>query len=157
MFELYLDYPHAITSVKKIYENQIDLGSCAYDAQNAPLGYEACLWTEQIAADEELEKRLFPRLYAVAELAWRGAGDYKAFEARLREEMKEMEKRGICVTPYEDWERQGQKRQEEASAFMTAMHAQPPKEEKEEAAAPSEMGEDFEEKLKSRFFQEGGN
>lgn len=157
MFELYLDYPHAITSVKKIYENQIDLGSCAYDAQNAPLGYETCLWTEQIAADEELEKRLFPRMYAVAELAWRGAGDYKAFEARLREEMKEMEKRGICVTPYEDWEPQGQKRQEEASAFMTAMHAQPPKEEKEEAAAPSEMGEDFEEKLKSRFFQEGGN
>ncbi len=151
MFELYLDYPHAMTSVKKMYENQIDLGSCAYNADNAPLGYETCVWTEQITADEELEKRIFPRLYVVAELAWFGAGDYEEFEARLREEMKEMEKRGIHVTPYEDWNPEGQKRQQEASRFMAAMHAKPPEDEQEELADTSEAGEDFQKKLKSRF------
>lgn len=151
MFELYLDYPYAMTSVKKIYENQIDLGSCAYDTENAPLGYEACVWTEQITTDEELEKRIFPRMYVLAELAWCGAGDYEEFEARLQEEMGEAQKRGISVTPYEDWNPEGRKRQEEASRFMTAMHAEPPEEEKEEVIETPETGEDFQRKLMSRF------
>lgn len=156
MFELYLDYPHAMTSVKKMYENQIDLGSCAYDAKNSPLGYEACVWTEQITTVEELEKRIFPRMYVAAELAWCGAGDYEEFEDRLRDEMKETEKRGISITPYKDWNPEGQKRQQEASAFMAAMHAKPSDEEKGEVAESSEMGEDFQKKLLSRFFQEEG-
>lgn len=156
MFELYLDYPHAMTSVKKMFENQIDLGSCAYDSKDAPLGYEACVWTEQVTTDEELEKRIFPRMYVLAELAWCGADNYEEFEARLQEEMREAEKKGISVTPYEDWNPEGQKRQQEASAFMAAMHAKPPKEEKDEVADPSEDGEDFQRKLKTRFFQGEG-
>lgn len=153
MFELYLDYPHAMTSVKKMFENQIDLGSCAYDAENAPLGYEACVWTEQITTNEELEKRIFPRMHVLAELAWCGAGSYEEFEARLQKEMRETEKRGICVTPYEDWNPRGQKRQQEASAFLAVMHAKPPEEEKNEVVVSPEAGEDFQRKFMSRFFQ----
>lgn len=154
MFELYLDYPHAMTPVKKIYENHIDLGNCEFDTNNSPYGYEACVWTEYITANEELEKRIFPRVYVLAELAWHGAGDYEEFEARLIEEMKEAEKAGISVTAYENWNPQGQERQQEAFGYMAGMHTEMPKADKDETVDPSGVGEEFQKKFITRFFKE---
>lgn len=154
MFELYLDYPHAMTSVKKIYDNRIDLGSCEYDPANAPYGYEACVWTEHITTNEELEKRIFPRIYALAELAWHGAGDYEEFEMRLKQEMAETKKAGISVVPYDGWNPEGGRRQKEAFDYMGAMHVDLPEEDQDEVVDPSGVGEDFRRKFMSRFFKE---
>lgn len=154
MFELYLDYPHAMTSVKKIYENQIDLGSCEWNPAHAPYGYEACVWTEHITKNEELEKRIFPRIYVLAELAWYGAGDYAAFEDRLKEEMAQVERAGVSTTPYVDWNPQGQERQQEAFGYMAGLNMPLPEEDKDEVVDPSGVGEDFQRKFMSRFFRE---
>lgn len=38
-------------------------------------GIEACLWTEYVTDQEDLENRLYPRLLALAEAAWRGKAE----------------------------------------------------------------------------------
>ena len=50
------------------------------------LGTQGQLWTEYIATPEQLEYMAFPRLLALAEVAWTSADqkDYKTFLARLR-------------------------------------------------------------------------
>lgn len=154
MFELYLDYPHAMTSVKKIYENQIDLGSCEYDEKNMPYGYEACVWSEHITTNEDLEKRLFPRIYVLSEIAWCGAGNYENFEVRLRAEMEEVEKSGISVVAYQNWNPEGHARQQEAFEYMASLHAEMSEEDKNEVVDPSEVGDDFQRKFMTRFFQQ---
>lgn len=153
MFELYLDYPHAMTSVKKIFDNRIDLGSCEYDPSNAPYGYEACVWTEHITTNEELEKHIFPRIYVLAELTWHGVGDYEEFEMRLKQEMAETEKAGISVVPYDGWNPEDDQRQKEAFGYMGAIHTELPEEDKDEVVDPSDVGEDFGRKFVSRFFR----
>lgn len=155
MYELYLDYPHAMTSVRKMYGNRIDQGDCAWDGPGAPYGYEACLWTEQVETNEQLEQHLFPRIYVMAELAWHGAGDdYEEFEARLRAEMEEVRRKGISVVPYEDWNPQGQKRQQEASEYMSRMLSGLPKDDKGETMNPVGIAEDFKKTFMARFFRD---
>ena len=49
------------------------------------LGVEAPLWTETITTIDEIEEMAFPRLAAIAEIAWssRGERDFQDFAARL--------------------------------------------------------------------------
>lgn len=152
MFEFYLDYPHAMTSVKKMYDNKIDFGSCLYDTGNKPCGYEACVWTEHIRTEEELEKHIFPRIYVLAELAWHGASEYEEFEKRLQEEMQSLNKNGISVTPYEEWNPTGEKRQMEIRSYMGNLNAGLANADQEEVVDPSDTGEEFKQKFMQRFF-----
>src|SRR5262249_4293988 len=54
-------------------------------AESAILGIEAPLWSESIATMRDLEYLAFPRLAAVADLAWTPASrhDWDAFSVRL--------------------------------------------------------------------------
>ena len=54
---------------------------------NSAVGIEAPLWTELILTDERANERLWPRLLAVAELAWSSPvnKDFDGFVARTRE------------------------------------------------------------------------
>lgn len=54
---------------------------------NSAVGIEAPLWTELILTDERANERLWPRLLAVAELAWSSPAnkDFDGFVARARE------------------------------------------------------------------------
>ncbi|MGI4831107.1 MAG: beta-N-acetylhexosaminidase, partial [Janthinobacterium lividum] len=48
------------------------------------IGVEACLWTEHVRTDERIEHMLFPRLAALAEVAWSPeARDWSSFLDRL--------------------------------------------------------------------------
>ena len=61
------------------------------------LGIEACVWTEFIATERYLEFMTFPRLLALAEIAWspRGPRDQKEFEARLQPHIEALRAKGI--------------------------------------------------------------
>lgn len=73
----YLDYPAGMTSLKKTYNyNEEEISSAA-------TGLEAPLWTEYIDDVQKLEKNAYPRLFAVAERAWSGRGDYAEFLSSL--------------------------------------------------------------------------
>jgi|tagenome__1003787_1003787.scaffolds.fasta_scaffold20978723_3 hexosaminidase len=61
------------------------------------LGIEACVWTEFIATERYLEFMTFPRLLALAEVAWRPRGprDDKEFEMRLQPHLEVLRAKGI--------------------------------------------------------------
>jgi hexosaminidase len=61
------------------------------------LGVEAAVWTEFIETERYLEFMTFPRLLALAEVAWRAKGprDDKEFEQRLAPHLDGLRARGI--------------------------------------------------------------
>ena len=61
------------------------------------LGIEGCVWTEFIASERYLEFMTFPRLLALAEIAWRPKGprDEKEFEERLAPHIEALLAKGI--------------------------------------------------------------
>jgi hexosaminidase len=61
------------------------------------LGIEACVWTEFIATERYLEFMTFPRMLALAEIAWRPVGrrDETEFNARLEPHIEALRAKGI--------------------------------------------------------------
>jgi hexosaminidase len=61
------------------------------------LGIEACVWTEFIATERYLQFMTFPRLLALAEIAWRPKGprDQKEFEERLAPHIETLRAKGM--------------------------------------------------------------
>ena len=61
------------------------------------MGIEACVWTEFIATERYLEFMTFPRLLALAEIAWRAKGprDDKEFQERLAPHIEALRAKGI--------------------------------------------------------------
>jgi hexosaminidase len=61
------------------------------------LGIEACLWTEFITTERYLEFMTFPRLLALAEIAWRPKGprDETEFDTRLEPHIEALRTKGI--------------------------------------------------------------
>jgi hexosaminidase len=61
------------------------------------LGIEACVWTEFIQSERYLQFMTFPRMLALAEIAWRpkGTRDEKEFEERLAPHIEALRAKGI--------------------------------------------------------------
>lgn len=140
MFELYLDYPHGMTPLKKLYRTIPNFGGKAIGKPENLLGLEACLWTEHVYTPERFEQLLFPRAIALAELAWSGAGDYTDFKKRLVKWAANPINTAIRFTPEKMWDPIGKARQTEAVTFfkaMTGTMSEDVREQTMEAAAPS--------------------
>ena len=140
MFELYLDYPHAMTPLKKIFHTVPQFGGKPIGNPKNLLGLEACLWSEQVTTNERLEQLLFPRMLAVAELAWSGPGDYSEFKDWLAAWMALPINSAIAFTAPDWWDPRGKGRQAEALRFFRGMFGSMPEElrqETAEAVAPS--------------------
>ncbi len=83
-FPLGLDWANGPTSVRESYEwDPADIVAGVGDEQL--LGVEAPVWSETITTIEELERMAFPRLAAIAEIAWspRAGRSWKEFAPRL--------------------------------------------------------------------------
>ena len=52
--------------------------------KNQVLGFQANLWTEEIASEQRLDFMTYPRISALAEAAWGNNGDYDAYLNRLK-------------------------------------------------------------------------
>lgn len=72
-------------------------------ADEAPfiLGVQGQLWTEYVRDAKEAEYRLFPRLAALAEVAWTQPGnkDEASFRERLAPRMEHLKNQGVTVHP----------------------------------------------------------
>ena len=69
----YLDYPFHVTDTEKILHwNPVPAWLQGTGCEK-PHGIEAAMWTERIATRSRAGYQLFPRLAAIAEIAWRGA------------------------------------------------------------------------------------
>jgi hypothetical protein len=136
MFELYLDYPHSMIPLKKIYEFEPHLYKYDIPNRNGLMGFEACCWTEHIDNEKDLCEHIFPRVYALAERAnGEMHTDYEAFKIRVREKIKLLDKEGIPYTKEECWDPIGKTRREDAISFYFNMGAGVDEEEAKKQAA----------------------
>lgn len=152
MFELYFDYPYSMSPLKKVYQTAPHLGKRPCEKDGLPIGMEACVWTEQIRESGRLEEMIFPRIYAVAELAWSGRRSYKDFERRAADEAMRLWQEGICVMPEERWNPKGKERRREAFAFFQKMGEISAAADREEAVMPK-PGREFARCFATKFFQ----
>jgi len=67
------------------------------DESGHVLGIEACVWTEFIETERYLQFMTFPRMLALAEIAWRAKGprDESEFNARLEPHIEALRAKGI--------------------------------------------------------------
>lgn len=121
MFELYLDYPHSMNSLKKVYSCNPHIYNV--DCTEAPglVGLEACLWSEHIPTPEKLYKRLFPRCQALAENAWSRERDYEDFKARLKPILAYAQAQGITGVEESGWDPTGEEKIEDAIQYLKGM------------------------------------
>ena len=93
-FEYYLDYPYGMTGLKKTYEYDLKLKK--KQIKNLK-GLEAPIWTEYVDSQEQLDYMVYPRLIAVADVAWGGSEgkNYEDFELRLIQFSKILDKNNI--------------------------------------------------------------
>ena len=86
MFDLYYDYPAAMSPMKRSYLASPMIDGHDYSDDEVLLGFECCTWSEYIDNPTTLENRMFPRLYALAENAWSGGieSNYEDFCIRLK-------------------------------------------------------------------------
>lgn len=136
MFELYLDYPHSMIPLKKIYEFEPHLYKYKIPKEDGLVGFEACCWTEHIDNEKDLCEHIFPRVFALAE---RACGeehtDYETFKERVREKTKLLDEAGILYTKEEWWDPEGKERRDDAIQFYLNMGAGVDEEEKKKQAA----------------------
>lgn len=85
------------TSIEKILAWEPVPDSFTPDQSARVLGIEAAVWTEFIQSERYLEFMTYPRLLALAEVAWRPKGprDDKEFEQRLEPHIEALRARGI--------------------------------------------------------------
>ena len=118
MFSLYLDYPHAMSPLKNVYNTQPVTGKINREDTPGLLGFEACLWTEHIKENKALERLLFPRIFAAAEISWTREKDYGGFLSRLEAKLESIKKAGVSFTQLENCNPKGKARRREAVGFL---------------------------------------
>ncbi|MBQ6811561.1 MAG: family 20 glycosylhydrolase [Agathobacter sp.] len=136
MFELYLDYPHSMIPLKKVYEFEPHLYKYDIPNMDGMIGFEACAWTEHIETEKDLCEHIFPRVFALAERAnGEERTDYEAFKERVREKVKRLEESGIPYTKEEWWDPKGKARRDDALEFYFNMSVGVDEEEAKKQAA----------------------
>jgi len=127
MFRFYFDYPYFMIPLEKVYNGPMSILETGYSDSAAVVGIEACLWSERIVTADRLEEQLFPRLYAVAEVAWHdGARDYADFKSRLSVFLDSYH--SLNLKPAELWDPQGETRKQELVEYMSRANAGMPEE-----------------------------
>ena len=148
MFRFYLDYPSAMTSMKKIYETEPEIRGQVQPVQ----GMEACLWTENVPDVLTLEDRLFPRLYAFAENCWGTNNAYADFLRRLPPVLDAAHKRGLHTQTLAEADPEGEARKAGIQSYMAAMQSSMSEEMREQAAKFTNPGPEFEARFMQEFF-----
>jgi hexosaminidase len=113
-FHLYFDYPHGMTPLSKTFGYNPVPDEMTEEGARHLMGVEAALWTEQVTTREQLEKLIFPRLAAMAELGWHGPAEpsgsklaYREFLSCLSGFLRLLTHLGLAFTPPDKADRKG--------------------------------------------------
>lgn len=87
--------------LKKVYDYQVLSKQLSENEKKFIIGLQACLWTEYIKTEKQVESLTFPRLCAMAESAWtpQKLKHYESFYNRLITNIKHLEKIDINYSP----------------------------------------------------------
>ncbi len=118
---LYLDYPHAMVSMKAclLMDPNVDWNYEIPEEQ--VMGIEAPLWAERVLDAVTLEKQIFPRLEAVAENGWTKERDFDEFLERVKAYEAVLENSGTAYTPWQEADIRGQAGIQQLFAEMQKM------------------------------------
>jgi hexosaminidase len=88
---------HGFVPLDKVYSYNPIPADLTPERQKHILGVQACLWTEYIRTPERAEYMTYPRLCALAEVAWTEPQkkNYDKFLARLKEHFKRFDYYGV--------------------------------------------------------------
>lgn len=93
----YIDYSYATISLPKAYE--FEPVPAELDATKAKhvLGLEGNMWTEHVPNQDRYDFQVYPRMIALAEVAWspKEAREWKDFSARMEEHNKRLQTFGV--------------------------------------------------------------
>lgn len=84
-----------LTTVEKVYSFNPIPKALAEDEKKYIIGAQANLWTEYITTTDHVEYMVFPRITAMSEVLWGTNKDYAAFQDRLFQHMKVLDKKKI--------------------------------------------------------------
>ncbi len=91
----YLDYGYKMSPVKHMYNfSPIPKGLEKQYEKNI-IGVGTQMWNEWNPTYQDVEYKTFPRIAAIAEVVWSGAGEYDSFVKRLKEYSKNWIEQGI--------------------------------------------------------------
>lgn len=102
--ECYFDYDHEKNSIRNAYDFD-PLDAARWDAGlPLPMGVECCLWTEETPTVAAMQRQLFPRAAAFAEVAWSvpAARGWESFRRRLGALGGHWTQEGTLFTPLRD-------------------------------------------------------
>ena len=93
----YLDYAYAAISLEKSYSFEPVPEGLAPEKASLIKGLEGNIWTEHVPDQDRLDFQVYPRLSALAEVAWspRETRSWKDFESRMLTHNKRFEKLGV--------------------------------------------------------------
>src|SRR5215469_7038327 len=86
-----------LNTLADVYNFEAVASSLAPTERAHVLGVEACLWTEYVMTQDRVEHMLFPRMAALAEMAWTPSEgkSYRNFLVRLPQDMRRTEALGL--------------------------------------------------------------
>lgn len=153
MFELYFDYPCSMSSIEKVYNSKPAIRKNDYSKEDSNLsGIEGCLWTEHITTDQQLEERLFPRVYALAENAWSRKLDYTDFQGRLEVLIASAQERGVHCLSLEEANPTGEEKKKGIMEYTAIMQSGIPDEIREVILEFSKPNKEFNDRFMKEFF-----
>jgi len=93
----YLSSDPTDESLKKIYDynQKAELSSVV---MSKVIGYQACVWTEEIPSATVFERYIFPRFQAYAEVAWSNTRAWQSFIRRMDVHLAYLRRNGIKYT-----------------------------------------------------------
>ena len=153
MFELYFDYPHSMTSLKKVYQYKPVIEKVNYSQHKGVLGVEACIWAEHITDPMKLEKLLFPRLFAVAENAWSSNKDYTLFIKKLTMKLEQLQQKEVAFTSIKESNPKGKERRQQTIDYMKNLNKDMPEDIKAETLESAKPNKAFIRSFTTRFFK----
>lgn len=122
MFLLYMDYPSSMIPLEKIYRTKPVLRDVDYAGKKENLvGMECCIWAENLTSNQDLEEKLFPRLYGFAENVWGSATDYEGFEKRVEAKILSTKARGLHCLSLEESNPIGDKKKNEIMEYTSKL------------------------------------
>ena len=90
----YISGDHTDKTLKDLYDyDPVSLFPSQVTAK--VIGLQSCLWTEEIPSEAMFEYLVYPRLQALAEVAWGAAKDWNTFKIRMASHLKYMASKNI--------------------------------------------------------------
>ena len=86
----YFDYTYETTSTKKVYSFNPMLADFKKEYKEKILGVQANYWSHLNRIEPEMDRQIFPRMLALAEVGWleESAKDWESFTLRLNHHLR---------------------------------------------------------------------